>query len=177
VVVIGAGPIGLLVAQCARLAGAGTLMVVEPSAERRAIAGQLGAEVLIDPNQEDTADRIRQVSGRDGADVVFECAGIPATVDTAVALCRRGGAASLVGVPEGASTIQTAAWLVKEIRLNASLGYQREEFDLTQALVLDGRLKLPPLHTSTVDLEGLPKAFETLARDPDEIKILVKPTA
>ena len=177
VVVIGAGPIGLLVAQCARLAGAGMLMVVEPQAERRAIAGQLGADVLVDPTREDGAERIRQVSGREGADVVFECAGIPATVDTAVSLCRRGGAASLVGVPDGDSTIRTAAWLVKEIRLTASLGYQREEFELTQALVLDGRLKLPPLHTSTVGLDGLPAAFDALARNPAEIKILVKPTA
>lgn len=177
VVVIGAGPIGLLVAQCARAAGAGALIVVEPHDTRRELAGRLGADLLVNPGDEDAADRIAAFTGRDGADVVFECAGIPATIDTAVKLCRRGGAVSLVGVPAAPATIDAAAWLVKEIHLTSSLGYRREEFELTQALVSDGRLDLPPLHTATVGLSGLAGAFESLASRPDDIKILVDPGA
>lgn len=177
VVVIGAGPIGLLVAQCARVAGAGALIVIEPQPARRGLARSLGADLVIDPGAEDSAERIAAFSGRTGADVVFECAGIPATIDTAVTLCRRGGAVSLVGVPNAPSTIHGAAWLVKEINLTASLGYQREEFDLTQALVADGRLRLPPLHSATVGLDGLAAAFDALSSDPTEVKILVDPNA
>ncbi|MEQ8861223.1 MAG: zinc-binding dehydrogenase [Pseudomonadales bacterium] len=177
VVVIGAGPIGLLVAQCARAAGAGALVVVEPQPARRALAASLGADLVVDPNAEDAAERIDAFSGRSGADVVFECAGIPSTIDIAVALCRRGGAASLVGVPNAPATIQGAAWLVKEINVTASLGYGREEFDLVQGLVSDGRLALPPLHTATVGLDGLAGAFDALSHDPAEVKILVDPGA
>jgi (R,R)-butanediol dehydrogenase/meso-butanediol dehydrogenase/diacetyl reductase len=175
VVVIGGGPIGLLVAQCARAAGAGEVMLVEPQERRRALGGDLGCSLLVDPTSEDTAQKLLTATGRAGADVVFECAGIPETVETAVSLCRRGGVVSLVGVPNAPSTINTAGWLVQEIRLTTSLGYLREEFDLCQGLVEDGRLKLEPLHTSTVGLGEIDQAFARLASDPQEVKILVDP--
>lgn len=175
VVVLGAGPIGLLVLQCARAVGAGTVVLVEPEPARRALGGTLGADLLIDPTTEDAAERIGGHLGRAGADVVFECAGVPATIETAVSLARRGGAVSLVGVPNGPSQIQGAAWLVREVRLVTSLGYLREEFALTQGLVLDGRLNLQPLHTSTVGLEAMASAFDSLSRSPSEVKILVDP--
>ncbi|HEY5646820.1 MAG TPA: zinc-binding dehydrogenase [Pseudomonadales bacterium] len=175
VVVIGAGPIGLLVMQCARAAGAGATILIEPQPGRRALAGELGADLLIDPNAEDPAQAIAAFTGRAGADVIFECAGIAATIEIAVGLSRRGGVVSLVGVPASASEINGAAWLVKEVRLVTSLGYTREEFDITQALVTDGRLRLRPLHSDTVALEQLPEAFARLARAPADIKILVQP--
>lgn len=175
VVVIGGGPIGLLVAQCARAAGAGEVVLVEPQARRRALGGELGCSLLVDPTREDTSGKVLSTTGRAGADVVFECAGIPETVETAVSLCRRGGVVSLVGVPAAPSTINTAGWLVQEIRLTTSLGYLREEFELCQGLVEDGRLKLEPLHTSTVGLAEISEAFTRLASDPQEVKILVDP--
>jgi len=175
VAVIGAGPIGLLVQQCARAAGAGAVIMIEPQRGRRQMAGRLGADLLIDPRDEASAEQITRFAGRALADVVFECAGIPATIGTAVDLCRRGGVVSLVGVPAGPSTINGAAWLVKEVRLTASLGYQREEFELTQALVIDGRIQLSPLHSATVGLSRLDEAFASLSGSPEEIKILVDP--
>lgn len=175
VVVIGGGPIGLLVMQCARAAGAGHLVLIEPQPERRALAAQLGADCIINPSTEDSSARITQATGHNGADVVFECAGIPATIDQAVTLCRRGGVVSLVGVPNEPAQINGAGWLIKEVRLVASLGYQREEFELTQALVMDGRLQLAPLHTATVALKDIAGAFETLARQPRQVKVLVDP--
>ena len=175
VVVIGGGPIGLLVAQCARAAGAGEVMLVEPQERRRLLGGELGCSLLVDPTSEDTAASLLAATGRAGADVVFECAGIPETVETAVTLCRRGGVVSLVGVPNAPSTINTAGWLVQEVRLTTSLGYLREEFELCQGLVEDGRLKLEPLHTSTVGLAEIDQAFARLASDPQEVKILVDP--
>jgi (R,R)-butanediol dehydrogenase/meso-butanediol dehydrogenase/diacetyl reductase len=175
VAVIGAGPIGLLIAQCAHAAGAGAVVVVETQAARRALAETLGADLVIDPSADDSAERIAEFTGRSGADVVFECAGIPTTIDTSVGLCRRGGVVSLVGVPNAPSTIHGAGWLVKEIRLTTSLGYLRHEFDLLQGLVSDGRIELPSLHTSTVGLSGLAAAFDTLSTDPSEVKILMDP--
>jgi (R,R)-butanediol dehydrogenase/meso-butanediol dehydrogenase/diacetyl reductase len=177
VVVLGAGPIGLMVLQCARAAGAGALVLIEPQAGRRARGEALGADLVVDPAADDSAARIAAFTGRDGADVVFECAGIPATIDMAVNLCRRGGAVSLVGVPAAPATINAGAWLVREVRLVTSLGYRREEFEISQALVKDGRLRLGPLHSATVALEGLADAFARLAGATDDVKVLVDPTA
>lgn len=175
VAVLGAGPIGLLVAQSARAAGAGAVIVIEPEPHRRALAGSLGADLTIDPLADDCAQAIAAFAGQDGADVVFECAGVPATIDEAVGLCRRGGAVSLVGVPATASTINGSAWLVKEVKLTTSLGYQRQEFAITQSLVADGRLALDPLHSATIPLRDLPGAFATLSESPSQVKILVDP--
>jgi (R,R)-butanediol dehydrogenase/meso-butanediol dehydrogenase/diacetyl reductase len=176
VVVLGAGPIGLFVLQAARAAGAGRIVVVEPQATRRAFARTLGADAVIDPAAAaDVTAAVNEALGHDGADVVFECAGIAATINQSVTLARRGGVVSLVGVANHPAQIQPAEWLIKEIRLTSSLAYQREEFDITQGLVADGRLRCRPLHTSTIGLDGLAQAFATLARAPEEIKILVDP--
>ncbi len=178
VVVLGAGPIGLLVLQCAKAAGAGTCLLVEPQSTRRELGTQLGADHLIDPAQEpDLAAAVNERLGKDGADVVFECAGIARTVEQAPSLVRRGGVVSLVGVPNSASQIMAAEWLFKEVRLTSSLGYTRDEFEVTQGLVQDGRLDCAPLHTSTIGLGSLADAFSALSADPGEVKILVDPRA
>ena len=72
VVVLGGGPIGLLVGQCARSAGAGKLILVEPEPSRREIGASVGFDVLVDPASQDTAEIIIAESGHAGADVVFE---------------------------------------------------------------------------------------------------------
>lgn len=174
-VVLGAGPIGLLTQQCARAAGAGAVVVVEPHPVRRERARQLGATAVVDPRSEDVAARVRAALGPLGADVVFECAGIPQTIDQAASLVKRGGVVSLVGLASLPALITSATWLVNEVRAVASLGYLNEEFDLTMSLVEDGRLELAPLHTKTVGLRELPAAFERLHDSPAEIKILVDP--
>jgi len=176
-VVLGAGPIGLLTQQCAQAAGAGAIVVVEPHPVRRAKAKQLGATAVIDPKTEDVAARVKVALGPFGADVVFECAGIPQTIDQAASLAKRGGVVSLVGLANVPATITPGTWLINEIRFVGSLGYLNEEFDLTMGLVQDGRLKLGPLHTKTVGLKEMDSAFALLNDDPAEIKILVRPSA
>ena len=175
VAVIGAGPIGQLVQQAARAAGAGHVFVIEPAAVRRRLSGELGADTLIDPDEQDAASVIRETLNQDGVDVVFECAGIPATIQQTVDLARRGGVASLVGVASQAAEIDAAGWLAKEIRLSASIAYLHEEFEIAKALVADGRIRCAPLHTSTVGLAELDAAFTRLASQPSEVKILVDP--
>ena len=175
VVVLGAGPIGLLVLQCAKAAGAGCAVMIEPAADRARLAAELGATAVIDPTTEDVEERVKQECGPLGADVVFECAGIPKTVDQSVTLARRGGAVSLVGLASLPAEISPANWLIKEVRVVASLAYLHEEFDHTMQLVADGRLRLEPLHSRTVGLEDLDGAFRSLLANEGDIKILVDP--
>jgi (R,R)-butanediol dehydrogenase/meso-butanediol dehydrogenase/diacetyl reductase len=173
-VVLGAGPIGLLVLQCARAAGA-SCVVVEPNAGRARLAAELGASAVIDPGSGDVLAGIAEECGALGADVVFECAGIPNTIEQSVSLVRRGGVVSLVGLASGPAEIAPGAWLAKEVRLVASFGYLHQEFGLTMRLAADGRLRLDALHTSTVGLAGLEAAFHRLLEGGDEVKVLVDP--
>jgi (R,R)-butanediol dehydrogenase/meso-butanediol dehydrogenase/diacetyl reductase len=175
VVVLGAGPIGLLVLQCAKAAGAGCTVMIEPAPDRARLATELGATCVIDPTTEDAEARVKEECGRLGADVVFECAGIPKTIDQSVVLARRGGVVSLVGLASLPAEISPGNWLIKEVRLIASLGYLHDEFDHTMQLVADGRLRLEPLHSRTIGLAGLDAAFRSLLANEGDVKILVDP--
>jgi len=175
VVVIGAGPIGLFVLQCAKAAGAGTVVLVEPQKKRAELGKKLGADLVVDPTAEDEGEVINKHIGLDGADIVFECAGVPATINRAVQLARRGGIMSLVGLAAVPAEISPSDWLIKEARVVSSLGYTRDEFEVTQGLVEDGRLDMAALHSSTVPLNGIEGAFAKLANASEEVKILVDP--
>jgi threonine dehydrogenase-like Zn-dependent dehydrogenase len=84
---------------------------------------------------------------------------------------------SLVGVPSLPAEINAASWLIKEVRVTTAIAYLHEEFELAQALVQDGRIDAGRLHTQTVALGGLGQAFDALATNPQQMKILVNPQA
>jgi (R,R)-butanediol dehydrogenase/meso-butanediol dehydrogenase/diacetyl reductase len=174
-VVQGAGPIGLATLQWVRLAGASSVLVVEPDPHRRRLAVELGAHVAVSPDEADESC-VRDLTGGLGADIVFECVGHPAAIQDAVNRCRRGGSVCLIGLAESSATIQPATWLVKEISLTAALAYLHEEFDMTMSMIADGRFVTAPLHTSTVSLQALGDTFAALARGGSgDIKVLVDP--
>lgn len=175
VVVQGAGPIGLATLQWARLAGARSVIVVEPDSLRRQVALELGATDALPPG--DPSDSVIRDSTRGlGADVVFECVGRPDTVQGAVDRARRGGRVCLIGMSESAAMIHPASWLVKEVTVTAALAYLHEEFDMVMAMMADGRFRTSVLHTSTVPLADLPTVFADLASgNSREIKVLVDP--
>jgi (R,R)-butanediol dehydrogenase/meso-butanediol dehydrogenase/diacetyl reductase len=175
VVVLGAGPIGLLALQLVRAAGAGSVVVIEPEHSRAALARSLGATEVLAPDLEDLEERIRTRCGPAGPDLVLECAGVPSTIQRSVDLVRRGGRVALVGLASSPATIEPGSWLVKEVTLTASLGYTHEEFEATQELAADGRLRLAPLVTDTVGLDGLEEALQRLMRPSGQVKILVDP--
>lgn len=177
VVVQGAGPVGLLVLQLARLAGAVDVVVIEPSPHRRAQALELGADVVAPPGQE-AIDVVRGRTGGGGGDVVFECAGLPQLLQDAVGLARRDGVVAMIGHTEAPATIEPAVWLGRSIRVVASMGYVREDFRQTMGLIAAGRLRVSPLHTRTVGLAELGTTLaELTARAGDETKVLVDPRA
>ncbi len=175
-VVQGAGPIGLSTLQWVRAGGAGTIVAIEPNADRRAMAAALGADHVVEPGAP-AAELVLELTHGLGADVVYECAGRPAAIQVAVDLARRGGAVSLVGVPDTDATISPIVWLIKEIAFNGSLAYFHEEFELSMGMIADGRVRVEPLHTSTARLDGLDAALADLASGrTDQTKVLVNPT-
>ena len=94
VLVQGAGPIGLLALQFARAAGAGDVLVIEPSPARRRLAAELGAINAVAPDE--APEYIQDHTQGTGADVVIECTGVPRLLQTAVDLTRSGGVVQLL---------------------------------------------------------------------------------
>lgn len=169
-IVQGCGPIGLLVLQCARALGAHQTIAVEPDPHRRALAVELGADTALTP------DEARERFGRTGADLVYECAGVAATVQQAVDLVRRGGRVNLVGLASGSASISPGSWLMKEVHVTASLGYLHHEFGEAIDLIADGAVRVAPLHDRTITLDELPATMAALADDPGSAtKVLVAP--
>lgn len=174
-VVQGAGPIGLLTTQLVLAGGAGTTVVVEPNEARRELASSLGADHVFHPD--DASAQIRELTQGLGADIVYECAGVPATIQTAVNLARRGGRMCLIGLASGMATIDPRIWLSKEIGVQAALAYTHEEFAMAMGMVADGRVDVDTMHTQTVGLRGLHDALAGLSSGSGQVKVLVDPHA
>lgn len=173
-VVQGAGPIGLTTLQWVRAGGAAAVIVIEPNAARRELALTLGATAAVTPEEAD--DAVRERTGGLGADIVYECVGRAFAIQAAVDHARRGGSMCLIGLSDTDASIVPAVWLVKEIAVTASLAYSHEEFAISMDMIVDGRVRLDPLHTATVGLAGLDAALAELAAAVSpQIKILVDP--
>jgi (R,R)-butanediol dehydrogenase / meso-butanediol dehydrogenase / diacetyl reductase len=174
-VVQGAGPIGLLTMQWAKAFGAAKVIVIEPNEARRTLASSLGATLTVNPGEE-ASTIIREHTNGLGSDIVFECVGRGPAVQSAVDQARRGGAVCLIGFPDTDATIIPATWLVKEISLTAALAYTHEEFAQAMTFIADGRVKLAPMHSSTVSLDGLGGALADLGSGAStQTKVLVDP--
>jgi len=161
VAVVGGGAIGLLVAQAARAHRAAAVVVVEPDEGRRGLAGASG----VDPAA--AVDAVREPSGGRGADVVVECAGVPAAVSAAVSLCRRGGTVVLLGVNPSPSAFPTMDVVLGEKRIVGSASH-RWDTDLTAAVAMlhSGHIRVDQLPTRTVSLA---EVAGVLADPPREV--------
>jgi (R,R)-butanediol dehydrogenase / meso-butanediol dehydrogenase / diacetyl reductase len=177
VAVVGAGTIGLLTAEFARLAGARRVVAIERDPDRRELACSLGADAAFSPGR-DARAHLRDLSGGLGADVVYDCAGGPEALGQSVELVRRGGRVSVLGVGQAHITLDPVPWLFKEAVLSSHVGFGAEELDRTLDLLAEDRLRVTRLHRHrSIGLSELPGAMADLAdgRGP-AVKALVDPS-
>jgi threonine 3-dehydrogenase len=176
VVVTGCGPIGLMAIAVAKACGCSEVIATEVRPDRRALAKQMGADVVLDPSQEDPVARVLEATGGTGADVLLEMSGHPAAIQQGFRMLRAGGRASLLGVP----TEPVRLNLVDDIIFKGAtvLGiYGRRMFEtwvqMTE-LLRAGKLNLEPLFSQRLSLDGFADAFELL-REGRASKILFYP--
>jgi L-iditol 2-dehydrogenase len=158
VAVVGCGPIGLLIVQAARAAGATTVVAVEPLEHRRDAAKRYGADVVLSP-QEAQADAWHDIVGL-GVDVAFEVGGNDAAVETAMVAARPGARVVLVGIPETDRTSFPAALARRKGLTIAMSRRMGEVYPRATALVTAGRVDIASLVTATYPLERVTEAFE-----------------
>lgn len=147
VLVLGAGPIGNLVAQAARGLGASAVMITDVSDHRLALAGRCGIALRANPAREDLAEAIPAQLGPDKADLILECVGAQQTVEQAIALARKGTDIVVVGVFGAKPVVDMGLVQDRELRLVGTLMYQRPDWEQAIALVQQGRVDLAPLVT------------------------------
>lgn len=176
VVVLGAGPIGLLHAQLARFTGAGQVLVTNRSVGRRRLALDLGATHAIDPTEESTRDAVLDLTGGRGADVVVVAIGVPELANEALQLAAIGGRVNyFAGFPKG-STSEVEVNLVHYNELTVTGGSNARRADVVRAvdLLSAGAIDAEKIVTQTVPLAEFDRALACV-RDRVGVKTAVVP--
>jgi len=174
VVVLGAGPMGCLLIQVARLEGAASIIVSEPMDARRQLALSLGADVVLNPAS-DVAQAVSEHTNGVGADVVIEAAGKLKTAEMALTLVRRGGTVLWFGVPPAFERMQISPYWVNDNEITIRGSFNNPlTFSRSLELIGSGRVQVRPLITDSVRLREMAPALD-LANFPEAGKILVVP--
>lgn len=175
VALFGAGPIGLLLSESLRAAGASKIFVAEVSEERRELALKMGADIVINPAEEDAVQVIKD-NTNGGVDVSFDAAGVEATFNQALDCIKPNGEFMIVSVFANPINYHPTAQVVSEKKINSSLGYNNI-FAQAIDLLSKGSLNVEPVITSVISLENIVEdGFEKLISDKNECKILVRPS-
>ncbi len=174
VVVIGPGPIGLLAVAVAKALGASPVMLTGTRNKRLAIGGELGADRVININDEDAVEVVKQLTGGIGADYVVECAGTEATLNQAIHMTNRGGKICLAAFPHEAATLDIAHLVRNNIYAYGIRGEGKSATHRAMELMAAKRFDATKIHTHTFPLADLPTALR-YARDrvDDAIKVVV----
>lgn len=172
-VVIGAGPIGIMVALSALAAGAGQVIISDISAEKLAIAGQYDGIVPVDIRSASLAERVSEVTSGWGADVVFEASGSTRAYENIFDLLAPAGTVVLVGMPTGPVPFDVVAAQAKEARIETIFRYANV-YPQAVALIASGKVDLKPLISASFPFNQSIAAFERAAESrPADIKLQI----
>lgn len=169
--VSGAGPIGIGVWFALKARGVETIIVSEPSAERRAAIAGIGAEIVVDPVSEDLAAAVSEHTAGRGVDAAFDAAGAKAAFDAALESLTPGGALVLIALPEGDIPFNPASLVWKETKMIAAFCHNGEVFDAVIDAMGKGFYRMDGW-VETVGLDDLTGSYERL-REGKAMKLLV----
>ncbi|AFZ67526.1 zinc-dependent alcohol dehydrogenase [Deinococcus peraridilitoris] len=174
VVVLGAGPIGLLCVLALKLRGAGRVLVSDLSAHRLQLARQLGADLTL-PADGDPVNEVRRLTGNHGADAVLEAVGLEVTAAQSLQMVRNGGAVTWVGNSAPTVRISMQEIVTREITVRGAYAFTAE-FAAAMTLLRSGRLNLTPLIEHVAPLHEGPQLVRDLARGQlDAVKVVLEP--
>ena len=172
VVVLGGGPIGMLVALVAQEAGA-EVMVSEINPYRVDMARQLGMEA-VNPREVDLVERVMKRTDGAGADIVFEVSGSQAGATIMTELLRTRGLAVIVAIFAQKPQIDLFRFFWRELRLQGVRVYESQDFADAIALAARATLPLDQLITDIRPLSALQSGFEDLEKGGQVMKILLE---
>ncbi len=145
VAVLGAGPIGILVAQAAKGMGAESVLITDISDLRLEKARQCGVDFCVNTREADFGEALVASFGPDKADVIYDCAGNNVTMGQAIRCARKGSTIILVAVFAGMAEVDLAVLNDHELDLNTTMMYRSEDYLEAIELVRVGKVDLKPL--------------------------------
>lgn len=172
VVVLGAGPIGMLVALLARLKGA-RVLIAEVNKFRGNLAREVGLNV-VNPQETDLSKYVAEQTGTAAADTAFEVTGSAAGAEMMTGLVRTRGRIVIVGIFAEPAKVDLRQIMMREIHILGVRMYQPEDFEAAISLVTAKAFPLDRLISDVRPLEQLPATFEEIERGANFLKILLK---
>ncbi|MBQ9324776.1 MAG: alcohol dehydrogenase catalytic domain-containing protein [Clostridia bacterium] len=173
-VVLGAGPIGILLMQTLKAMGARRVMITDISDYRLALAERVGADKAVNTARTDFAEALEDFFGPDKADVIYDCAGNDVTMGDAIRCARKGSTIILVAVFAGMANCDLAVLNDHELDLNTSMMYRHEDYLEAIALVASGKVQLQPLMTRHFAFRDYLAAYQYIDENREQVmKVLI----
>jgi 2-desacetyl-2-hydroxyethyl bacteriochlorophyllide A dehydrogenase len=175
VLIIGAGPIGLLALQVLQAQGVGRVFIADLGSDRLAMAKELGG-ITINPREQDVVKTVREATNGVGVAVALDAVGTAQTRTQCVAALRSEGLLILSGLHQEVSEMPVADMIRREIRARGSFCYTVDNFNTALRLLADDKIRLDPWIVEAPLAEGGPW-FERLLNDPGPVaKVLLLPS-
>ncbi len=172
VVVLGGGPIGMLVAMAARQAGA-DVIISEVNKKRIALVQSLGFRVC-NPMEQDLVEVVDNFTEKAMVDVVFEVSGAQSALDVMPHLLRVRGKIVMVAIHPQAKPINLFQFFWKELQMIGARVYEPEDFDKAIDLLSSEQEPFTKLITEVASLDKVQQLFETIDQHPEGMKYLIK---
>lgn len=174
VAVIGPGPMGLIGVQLAKISGAGRVFAIGRSALRLNKAAELGADMTVNPSDEDPTQRILKETSGEGVDVVLECSGSETGAQQAVEIVRRLGQITLIGIQNAQVPLDLNKILFKEVSIKGSASNTWIDWERALKFMSRRELRSDLLITHKLPLRDWEEGFR-LARERKAIKVVLHP--
>ena len=172
-VITGAGPIGLLLADVLKTRSVGPIVISEPVPSRRAQAGRLGLDRVVDPTTESLSEAVRTTIGR-GARTIFETSGVPSVAQECFTLLRPAGTLVVVGITEMAYAFSCLLMIARELRVQAACA-AAGRMPAALELLAGGRVHAADVITRVVSLGEAEACMRELRDRPTDGKVLIDP--
>jgi L-iditol 2-dehydrogenase len=175
VLVIGAGPIGLLCQQAFQVLRGSRVWVADLSAERRMTAERLGAERVLDPQQEDVVTAVLAATGGEGTDLTIDAVGAASTKATALAALRPGGASVWIGLTDNQITLESYGITLLEKHVYGTYSAKLEELRMALDLLSSGRVSTASWVQTFPLSQGVEAFYRMAAAAGNDIKAVLVP--
>lgn len=174
VAVLGAGPIGILLAQSAKGLGAECVMITDISDQRLELAKAVGVDYTFNTGKIDFGEAMFQAFGTDKADVIYDCAGNDISMGQAIQYARKGSKIILVAVFGKMATVDLAVLNDHELDLDTAMMYRHEDYVEAIRLVNEGKVQLKPLISKRFAFRDYLAAYEYIDQNREStMKVLI----
>ncbi|KAF9253372.1 hypothetical protein DTO027I6_3417 [Penicillium roqueforti] len=169
VLVVGAGPISLAIIQVLKAKGITSIIAAEVSPRRREFALALGASEVFNPIEVDVVAQVLALTDNVGAAISFECSGVQAGLNTAIAGLRARGTTIVVSLWEKKPTIDASAFVFQEKHVTGAALYDDGDFEAVIAQIASGGIQPHSMITSKIRMEDIDeKGFKALIEEKDK---------